>query len=440
MLNDNGDENTTHGIDNPNDAYAAYTAWQLRRIIISCGTRTTRTLARLLMAIGEFNAHEHFREVGYPSCAGWLVANLGIARSTAYEYVRLANFLRKNPAIRRAFAAARINYTKLRLLGATITDATPDETAAHLLRLAERLAPDDLRVELGMFTRRRGDVQQQSLTLTRFDEGGGVVHIRLNEVNLQTFLAALKVGELSFKPDRDFGIPSAEPSTADGAAPGEANRVRPADPERCLQANDHEEELTPSRYGTPVAAQRFGAFLGMLNLIHANKKTTLRAPGAEVTVVITPNNQPILHSEGFAPADQITAKIFDSKMRSLLVDTHGEATNLSHPRRLASDRQVRALLAQHHGKCAAPGCDNTRWIEIHHITDWAAGGKTEMANLIPLCSQCHRMITDGLMRVDRDPHRPEQLRFRCGNRRWVSVRRMPPVRISDAVSPAVASS
>ncbi len=42
-------------------------------------------------------------------------------------------------------------------------------------------------------------------------------------------------------------------------------------------------------------------------------------------------------------------------------------------------------------RCQAPGCRHTRFLEIHHLVSRAAGGSNRPANLITLCSQCHRM-------------------------------------------------
>jgi hypothetical protein len=42
-------------------------------------------------------------------------------------------------------------------------------------------------------------------------------------------------------------------------------------------------------------------------------------------------------------------------------------------------------------RCQAPGCRNTRFLEVHHIKPRAKGGTNERENLITLCSACHRL-------------------------------------------------
>jgi hypothetical protein len=52
---------------------------------------------------------------------------------------------------------------------------------------------------------------------------------------------------------------------------------------------------------------------------------------------------------------------------------------------------LRRVLHQRDQHCTHPGCDiPTRWCDTHHITHWAEGGKTELANLRLLCRRHHR--------------------------------------------------
>ena len=52
----------------------------------------------------------------------------------------------------------------------------------------------------------------------------------------------------------------------------------------------------------------------------------------------------------------------------------------------------RAVLARDGHQCQAPGCRNTRYLEVHHRIPAATGGKSEPKNLVTLCSRCHRAL------------------------------------------------
>jgi Domain of unknown function (DUF222)/HNH endonuclease len=49
------------------------------------------------------------------------------------------------------------------------------------------------------------------------------------------------------------------------------------------------------------------------------------------------------------------------------------------------------IIRDHH--CRFPGCDRpTAWCEGHHIRPWQAGGPTQLANLVLLCSRHHHLL------------------------------------------------
>lgn len=55
-------------------------------------------------------------------------------------------------------------------------------------------------------------------------------------------------------------------------------------------------------------------------------------------------------------------------------------------------RLRRLALRQARYTCKADGCRHTRFLEVHHRVRVGGGGRTELANLAVLCSQCHRQL------------------------------------------------
>ncbi len=76
----------------------------------------------------------------------------------------------------------------------------------------------------------------------------------------------------------------------------------------------------------------------------------------------------------------------------------GRVVDVGRAKRLASADQRRALRAMHQ-TCAAPDCP-VRFgdCDIHHLQEWKQGGKTNLENLIPLCSKHHHLIHEGQWR------------------------------------------
>jgi Holliday junction resolvase RuvA-like protein len=60
----------------------------------------------------------------------------------------------------------------------------------------------------------------------------------------------------------------------------------------------------------------------------------------------------------------------------------------------------RAVLHRDHARCRAPGCKNTRFLDLHHIQLRCEGGQHQLENLICLCGVHHRAAHRGQLRID----------------------------------------
>ncbi len=77
--------------------------------------------------------------------------------------------------------------------------------------------------------------------------------------------------------------------------------------------------------------------------------------------------------------------------------------------------RTRRLIEHRDGGCAVPGCPTTRFLQIHHITHWEDGGRTDTENLVALCRAHHREHHQGHLTItgnpDHPPGHPTALRF-----------------------------
>jgi hypothetical protein len=77
-----------------------------------------------------------------------------------------------------------------------------------------------------------------------------------------------------------------------------------------------------------------------------------------------------------------------------VLDADSLPLDLGRSRRLHSLTQRRAL-ALLHDTCAIAGCTRPfAWCEIHHPHPWSRGGRTDLANALPLCGHHHRRAHD----------------------------------------------
>ena len=82
----------------------------------------------------------------------------------------------------------------------------------------------------------------------------------------------------------------------------------------------------------------------------------------------------------------------------------GRALWLGRTKRLASADQRIVLHARDRG-CSHPGCDVPGYLaEVHHLTDWAAGGRTDIDELTFACGPHNRLVEDGGWRTRKRPN------------------------------------
>lgn len=78
----------------------------------------------------------------------------------------------------------------------------------------------------------------------------------------------------------------------------------------------------------------------------------------------------------------------------MVLDGESVVLDLGREQRLF-DRYQRIAMAQRYGGCAAVNCDRPpAWTEAHHTRAWHLGGRTDLADGIPLCAPHHHMADD----------------------------------------------
>ena len=73
-----------------------------------------------------------------------------------------------------------------------------------------------------------------------------------------------------------------------------------------------------------------------------------------------------------------------------VTEVGGVALSVGRTQRIVPER-TRLAVEDRDGSCRVPGCERTRWLQVHHVTHWEDGGPTDTANLVALCSRHHRL-------------------------------------------------
>ncbi|HXH59189.1 HNH endonuclease signature motif containing protein [Iamia sp.] len=104
-----------------------------------------------------------------------------------------------------------------------------------------------------------------------------------------------------------------------------------------------------------------------------------------------------LHLGGVLP-DELRRYLSCDGDAQIIWHKDGAPVNTGRAHRIVP-RRIRRLIEHRDRGCRVPGCDQSYWLQIHHIVHWEDDGETITANLICLCSAHHRMHHQGLLGI-----------------------------------------
>jgi hypothetical protein len=108
-----------------------------------------------------------------------------------------------------------------------------------------------------------------------------------------------------------------------------------------------------------------------------------------------------------------------ARLEAVIEDGAGRVVGLGRTSRKPSHRMMRALRHRDVG-CRFPGCRSRRFTDAHHVAWWANGGRTDLDNLLLVCSFHHKLVHEygWAVRSERDGSttwlRPGGARFHGG--------------------------
>lgn len=123
-------------------------------------------------------------------------------------------------------------------------------------------------------------------------------------------------------------------------------------------------------------------------------------PPAQVTVFVdaaeaarADGNSGVVLEAGPRVGQQVLSAILcDSTTEVIAKAEDGRPMTYGRSARTAPPALRRAIIHRDGNRCAADGCDSRYRLEVHHITPWAYGGKTDPDNLITLCWFHHHVV------------------------------------------------
>ena len=105
------------------------------------------------------------------------------------------------------------------------------------------------------------------------------------------------------------------------------------------------------------------------------------------------------------PVDVIRRIACEAAIVPAVLNGQGVVVDIGRARRLATRAQRLAVFAMHR-TCAMPECTVRVAVCVpHHVDYWENGGRTDLSNLVPLCSRHHHAVHEGGWKLSIAPDR-----------------------------------
>ena len=324
------------------------------------------------------------------TCAEWLAWRCGLTPRTAREHVRIARRLVELPAIREAFSRGELSFAKVRAL----TRITEGANEAALLQLAVNVTAAQLERVVSTYRRVTTDQADAVQEAAHFDwywdeDGSLVVKGRLAPEDGAVLVKALEAAREALW---ERGRGSAEP--------------RPTSSEMVAAVAD---------LALAAASERSGGERHQV-VVHMDHGALAAAEGGGCEL-----------ADGPAVAAETARRLACDSSLVRIEERDGRALSVGRKTR-SIPPSVRRALRRRDRCCRFPGCENSRFVDAHHVRHWAQGGETKLDNLMLLCRRHHRLVHEGGYSVERLRRDKFQFRDRYG-RPVPNVPRPPPGRL-----------
>ena len=321
-----------------------------------------------------------WRRGGHRSPAHWMARQTGVGVGEAARQLDTADVVAASAEVGEALTSGRVSPRQARAI-AKAAEADPD-AGSKLLADADRLSVGELETAVGRIeaaARHESDTERaerlrrsRSLASGVDGEGMGWGRWRLPIAEHTRLMAQIAGGtEAAFERGRRSGDREpAEAYAADGLVALADRAVGPpASPGSAADGGEGRDRWRQAKVIVRVDADAL------------DRGEVARGERCEVA--------------GAGPIPVVDAwRIIDGGALVAAITTRGtEIERVVHLGRRPTALQRTALEWMTAGTCAVEGCDSTARLEVDHVADWAATGRTELRELAAVCGHHHDLKT-----------------------------------------------
>ncbi|WP_043841954.1 HNH endonuclease signature motif containing protein [Amycolatopsis taiwanensis] len=202
-------------------------------------------------------------------------------------------------------------------------------------------------------------------------------------------------------------------------------------------AKPHKNPAT-GEHDTRTAAERAGDALAEIIALAARCDELSTQGGERAVMIVTVTlaeledrvQQALLNVPGLTSIDALRRLACESKMVPAIFGNNAAPLYVGDASRFATPAQRRYLTARD-GGCAWPGCTRgPKWTTPHHVVAWSVDKRTDVDNLVLLCTRHHRMAHHTAWEVRMNGHLPEFI-----PPPWIDEQRKPMRNLAHAPPP-----
>ena len=336
----------------------------------------------LLRVLARVDRSEAWTGLGARDAAHWLAMRYGISEWKARRWIGAAHALEVLPGLSEALASGGLGIDKVHELARF---AAPD-TEARLITWARKVSCAAVRhrgdLEVRASSEEVLDAERERSVTWWYLDGGRRFGLEAELPAAQGAIVARALARLAET------VPH---------MPGENGEIfvsaRRADALVALCSARIADDPDPDRATVVVHAQARGLSDG--------------TGGCEV------EDGPVIHPE------TVRRLLCNARVQTVIEDERGTVLGLGRMTREPSAAMVRQVRYRDR-ECRFPGCGARRFTEAHHIVWWRHGGRTELDNLLLICSFHHRLVHELGWSIRREPDgeigwfHPDGTRYRAG--------------------------
>ena len=146
--------------------------------------------------------------------------------------------------------------------------------------------------------------------------------------------------------------------------------------------------------GHSISARRADALVALCSARIARDPDPDRA-----TVVVHAQLDAVVHGTGngevqdgpVVPPQTIRRLLCNARVQTVIEDRDGNVLGLGRTSREPSAWMIRQVRYRDRG-CQFPGCGTRSFTQAHHVRWWRHGGRTDLDNLVLICTFHHRLV------------------------------------------------